>query len=69
MLPLRASVGSTEVCRTDAHPLTRRLGFELERGHVVARRGTEHPPVLPAELGRALVPDAKRSLGRVNSLA
>jgi hypothetical protein len=66
-------------CRTDARYLTtgavkrvapssvgivRRLGVELDRGHVLSRRGAEHPPILTAELGRALVPDLFSGLRR-----
>jgi hypothetical protein len=36
---------------------------------MLARWGAEHPPVLSAEVGWALVPDAKRRLGRVEALA
>src|SRR5205823_8472716 len=45
------------------------LGFGPERGHALARRGAERPPVLTAELGRALVADAERGLGGVEPLA
>ena len=37
--------------------------------YVLARRGSEHPPVLSAELGWALVAYAKRSLTRVQPFA
>jgi hypothetical protein len=46
----------------------RRLSFDLERGHVPARRGAEQPPVLAAQLGQAFVPDAEHRLGRVEPL-
>src|SRR4051794_40858499 len=42
--------------------VARRLRCALERGHVLARRGAEQPPVLPAELRRALVADTERGL-------
>src|SRR5262249_45787991 len=63
--------GSMRPHPTQVQPLTwtagrcRGLGFDLECGHIAARRGAEHPPVLSAELGRALVSDAERGLGRV----
>ncbi len=46
--------------------LMRWLSLALVRSHVPAGRGTEHPAVLPAELGWALVPDPERRLGRVD---
>jgi len=36
------------------------LGFDLERGYVLAPRGADHPPVIPAELGRILLAEAER---------
>jgi hypothetical protein len=44
--------------------LTRGLSFCPERVYVPARRRVEHAAVLPAELGRTLVADAERGLGR-----
>jgi hypothetical protein len=41
------------------------LNFDLERGYVLARWGTEHRPELVAELVRALEPDAEGGLGGV----
>src|SRR4051812_30943459 len=40
-------------------------GLTLERGQMATRRRAEHPPVFPAELGRALVPDPERRLASV----
>lgn len=44
---------------------TARLTFEPARGQVPARWGAEHPPALPAELGRTFVAHAERGLGRL----
>src|SRR5579859_1985124 len=46
-----------------------RLSFDLERGRDPARQGVEHPPVLPAELGRALAPGCDARPGRLRVLA
>jgi hypothetical protein len=49
--------------------ISHRLSVELERVHILTWRGAERPPVLPAELGRALVPDSNRCMGCVEPLA
>ena len=45
--------------------LSRRLSFDFEARPRPGAAGAEYPPVLSAELGRALVPDAKLGLGCV----
>ena len=70
----RRSPSELPVRRAQSSPRDRRgrsacrLGLGLERIYVPTRRGAEHPPVLAAELGRALVPDPERRLAGVESL-